>query len=187
MAQVDSENSTPMPAASTRRHFLSRAARVAGGGTVLALAIPLVLPAGTSAGSPDPIFAMITMHKKLQADWMRLNDQLDEAEFGDAAEGRGRRPTQLIRWRGYTIGDSEIDIRRETLLEAGQIEAATVEQEYLDAKARYQARYGPDLLGMSGTGFHRSAMTLSEASPQSSAMRNVWHTQSQPRQPASPL
>jgi hypothetical protein len=66
---------------------------VAAGGTVLALA---AVSAAADADSPDPIFAMIAMHKKLQAEWGRVNNQLDEAEFGDAAEGRSRRPTQLI-------------------------------------------------------------------------------------------
>src|SRR6266576_919898 len=35
---------------------------------------------------------------------------------------------------------TEIDIRRQTLLEAGEIDPTTIEQEYLDAKARYQTQ-----------------------------------------------
>jgi hypothetical protein len=50
MAQVNSENSTPMPVASTRRRFLSRAAGVAAGGTVLALA---AIPQAPAAGEAD--------------------------------------------------------------------------------------------------------------------------------------
>jgi hypothetical protein len=38
MAQVDSENSTAIPADPTRRRFLSNAAGVAAGGAILALA-----------------------------------------------------------------------------------------------------------------------------------------------------
>src|SRR5713226_1329331 len=41
-------------------------------------------------------------------------------------------------WRDYTIGASEIDTRRAQLLEAGEIDPATIEQEYLEANARYQ-------------------------------------------------
>lgn len=69
MAQVNPEISTPMPALSTRRRFLSQAAGVAAGGTVLALAtIPpaeaVVAPVGALA-SPDvdPIFALISRHR----------------------------------------------------------------------------------------------------------------------------
>ena len=49
MAQVDSENNTVMPAVQSRRRFLSQAAGVAAGGTVLALA---ALPPA-SAGADD--------------------------------------------------------------------------------------------------------------------------------------
>jgi hypothetical protein len=87
----------------------------------------------------DPIFAMIATHKTLNADWQRLYDQLDEAD-STAAEEHGWRPLELIRWRNYDIGASEIDTRRETLLEAGEVDTATIEQEYIDAKARYKAQ-----------------------------------------------
>ncbi len=50
-------------------------------------------------------------HKKLTADWQGLYDQLQEAEF-NAAKEHGHRPIELIHWRDYTIGASEIDIRR---------------------------------------------------------------------------
>jgi hypothetical protein len=82
---------------------------------------------------------MIATHKTLNADWQRLYDQLDEAEW-TAAEEHGRRPLELIHWRNHTIGASEIDTRRESLLEAGEVDPATVEEEYLDAKARYEAQ-----------------------------------------------
>jgi hypothetical protein len=64
---------------------------------------------------------------------------LDEAD-ADAAEEHGHRPIELIGWRHYTIGASEIDLRRQTLLEAGEIDAEMIEEEYLDAKARYKAK-----------------------------------------------
>jgi hypothetical protein len=67
MAQVDSENTTAMPVVSTRRRFLSQAAGVAAGGTVLALAtIPPALSAIAPAPSVDPVFALIAQHRAEQ-------------------------------------------------------------------------------------------------------------------------
>jgi hypothetical protein len=106
---------------------------------VLAAAGSVAMTTPAAATGPDPIFARIVTHKKLMADWQGLYDQLDEAEY-NAAKEHGRRPIELIHWRDYTIGASEIDTRRQTLLDAGEIDPATVEQEYLDAKARYQAQ-----------------------------------------------
>jgi hypothetical protein len=105
----------------------------------LAAAGSVVLTTPAATTGPDPIFARIATHKKLTADWQRLYDQLDEAEW-TAAKEHGNRPIELIHWRNYHIGESEIDRRRETLLEAGEIDRDTIEQEYLDAKARYQAQ-----------------------------------------------
>jgi hypothetical protein len=109
----------------------------------------MTTPAATTG--PDPIFARIATHKTLTADWQRLYDQLDEAEW-TAAQEHGRRPIELIHWRNYHIGESEIDIRRESLLEAGEVEPATVEQEYLDAKARYKAQVAAGLAWDKSTG-----------------------------------
>jgi hypothetical protein len=148
MTQADCVHSTPPTNAPTsRRRFLSTAAALAAGGAALGLAIPPALAAD------DPILAMIAVHKKLRAGWQEISDQLDEAEF-DAEKEHGRRPAALIHWRNYHIGGSEIDSRREQLLEAGEIDPATIEQEYLDAKARYHARVaaGPawdELTGLS--------------------------------------
>ncbi len=61
MAQVDSENSTALPAVSTRRSFLSQAAGVAATGTAIALA---ALPERAAA---DPVFALIETHKATEA------------------------------------------------------------------------------------------------------------------------
>jgi len=139
-----------MPVDETRRRFLSQAAGLAAGGTALALATIPPASAATApasplaSGEPDPIFAMIAMHKKLTADWQGLYNQLQKAEF-NAAKEHGHRPIALIHWRDYYIGASEIDTRRETLLEAGEIDPATVEQEYLDAKARYEAQVAAGL------------------------------------------
>jgi len=132
------------PVVPTRRHFLSQAAGVAAGGSVLALA---TISAAADAAAPvaslassgvDPIFALIADHRQLQAAWLGLCRELEEAEH-EASEEHGPRPIPLIHWRGYHIGGSEIEDRREQLLER-KIDSATVEQEYLDAKAREQTK-----------------------------------------------
>jgi hypothetical protein len=133
MAQVDSENSIAASAGLARRAFV---AALAGGATAAIVAPAAAL---ASADASDPIFAMIYTHKKLRAEWQALYDQLDEAD-AVAAEEHGRRPIELIHWRNYHVGASEIDNRRQTMLDAGEIDPATVEQEYLDAKARYKAQ-----------------------------------------------
>jgi hypothetical protein len=57
MAQVDSENSTAMPAVSTRRRFLSQAAAVTAGGAAFGVALPLPGSAAHGGQAPDPILA----------------------------------------------------------------------------------------------------------------------------------
>jgi hypothetical protein len=54
------------PVDPTRRHFLSQAAGVAAGGTVLALAIPAPAAANAPRGrsaNPDPVFGLIEAHR----------------------------------------------------------------------------------------------------------------------------
>ena len=59
-------NSITAPAVSTRRHFLSQAAGVAAGGTVLALATIPPVPAAAAPASPvDPVFGLIAAHKQI--------------------------------------------------------------------------------------------------------------------------
>jgi hypothetical protein len=70
---------------------------------------------------------------------MALYDKLDSASF-EAEKTHGRRPIGLISWRNYTIGDGEIELRRDNLLEEGQLDPDLVEKEYLDARARYEAQ-----------------------------------------------
>src|ERR1700682_4535106 len=109
-------------------------------GALCALAAgSVVMTTPAAAIGADPSFAMIASHKKLQAAWNELYDRLQEAEF-DAAKGHGNRPSALIHWRDYTICASEIDTRRAQLFEAGEIDPASFEQEYLDANARYEAK-----------------------------------------------
>jgi hypothetical protein len=105
----------------------------------LAAAGSVAMTTPVAAIGADPIFAMIASHKKLQAAWNELYDRLQEAEH-TAAQEHGWRPIALIHWRDYTIGDSEIDTRRAQLLDDGEVDPATIEQEYLDANARYEAK-----------------------------------------------
>jgi hypothetical protein len=120
-------------------------------GTAIAAAGTVALATPAASTGPDPIFARIATHKKLTADWQRLYDRLDESEWF-ASKEHGNRPIELIHWRHYHIGASEIDSRRESLLEAGEVEPATVEQEYIDAKARYQAQIAAGLAWDKTTG-----------------------------------
>jgi hypothetical protein len=121
-------------------------------GALCALAagsVAMTTPA--TAIDADPIFAVIVEHKKLTTDWQGPYEQLQDAEI-DAASEHGNRPGGLISWRDYTIGGYEIDTRRENLLEAGEIDPATVEQEYLDAMARYRAQMAAGLAWDERTG-----------------------------------
>jgi hypothetical protein len=68
---------------------------------------------------------------------VQLSVVLDEAQI-EAEKKHGRRPHELVEWRNYHIGDAEIDQRREALLEKGH-DPEVIEEEYLDAKARYEA------------------------------------------------
>ena len=74
MAQVDSENSTLMPAVSTRRRFLSQAAAVTAGGAAFATALPLPGAAGGSVQALDPILEAIEAHKVAHIKWVSWVD-----------------------------------------------------------------------------------------------------------------
>lgn len=69
MAQANTDHSTPMPAGATRRRFLSQAAAVAAGGSILALATCQPAPAIAAPMAPlasseaDPIFALIEEYR----------------------------------------------------------------------------------------------------------------------------
>lgn len=87
----------------------------------------------------DPIFALIERHAALKANWLKLSDDLEEAEYA-AREVHGNRPIALIAWRNYShIGGAEIDDRREEFLRLPGISPAKIEAEYRDAKARERA------------------------------------------------
>lgn len=71
MPQANSDNSTLMPAAQSRRRFLSQAAGVAAGGTVLALAtIPPASAAVAPASPLDPVFSFIEAHRTARAAYL---------------------------------------------------------------------------------------------------------------------
>jgi hypothetical protein len=61
MAQVDSENTTALPVATTRRRFLSDTAILAALPAAVALAIP------PAAAIHDPVYALIETHKAMTA------------------------------------------------------------------------------------------------------------------------
>ena len=63
MAQADFNNSTNAPVDQTRRGFLSNAASIAAGGTVLAMATTHPAPAIASQRVPDPILEASEGHK----------------------------------------------------------------------------------------------------------------------------
>jgi hypothetical protein len=156
MSQADSKLTTDVTG-STRRRLL---VVVAGGAAAAAFR-----PESTveiALHMDDSIFAMIENYKSLQATWLHLHDQLDEAE-SDAAKVHGRRPIPLIHWRHYHIGGSEIDDRRESLLQEGEISAEAIEQEYLDAKARYQAKLAAEIAWDERTGLAGKRKEFDEA------------------------
>jgi hypothetical protein len=61
MAQVDSENTTALPVATTRRRFLSTTATLAAGSAAVVLAIP------PAAAAYDPVYDAIEKHKMAYA------------------------------------------------------------------------------------------------------------------------
>jgi hypothetical protein len=85
-----------MPAVSTRRRFLSQAAGVAAGGTVLALAtIPPALAATAPASPLDPIFSLIERHRAASADYheaVRIEFAFEESRM----EGEKLRQYQIL-------------------------------------------------------------------------------------------
>jgi hypothetical protein len=104
-----------------------------------AAALPvLAVPAIAAATERDPIFAAIEHHLKSAAAWTEINSTLDIAEC-EAAKKHGLRPYELITWRDYLIGGSEIDQRRDALLCQPGTDRKQIEREYLDAKERERA------------------------------------------------
>jgi hypothetical protein len=142
-----------MTTTSTRRAIL------AGAAAIPALALPAIAkPARTptppegftsvidakgklwfKADEPDPIFAAIELHT-------RLEDEVDQLSTTIAAieDARPRsqfpRPNTLVSWRGYSaIGFTEIERRRDELLAEGKLRPETIESEYQTKKAEERA------------------------------------------------
>ncbi|UGY27184.1 hypothetical protein HU675_0010730 [Bradyrhizobium septentrionale] len=112
--------------------------------TVVATAVPTTSPLALSTSSADNfaapsqhVLAAIDRFRVASARWNSLYDELDRSE-ALVRQKIGHRPTALIHWRNYHIGGSGINSRREALIHQG-IDPVVVEQEYIDAKKRYQA------------------------------------------------
>ena len=93
MTQADSVHSTPptnTPVAQTRRRFLSTAASVAAGGTVLALAtMPPASAATAPAGLPDPVFGLIEAYRTVAAAYLVALEEQNALELiGDPSSDR---------------------------------------------------------------------------------------------------
>ena len=110
MAQADFNNSTTAPVDPTRRHFLSQAAGVAAGGTVLALATITPGPSTAAPATPldaskaspalrDAVVALRESHERLEAAKARFTaDDLKMAEWHELnPEPTNRRARK--RWR----------------------------------------------------------------------------------------
>jgi hypothetical protein len=88
-----------MPTAPTRRRFLSQAAGVAAGGTILALTtIPPAPATAAPAGLPDPVFSLIEAHRTARAAHLvaleeqnrldRIGDRRSDWIFDGGASGQ---------------------------------------------------------------------------------------------------
>jgi hypothetical protein len=118
------------PGTTTRRTVLTGIASVPA-----TLAVASTLAAGTAVASAT-VAAAIDRYKKADAESERAYDLWDEAESA-AGKKIGQRPTPMIRWRSFYIGEGEIEQTRDTLLERG-LDRNEIEAEYRDAKARYR-------------------------------------------------
>jgi hypothetical protein len=151
---------------------------LAGASVLPALAIPAI----AAATEPDPIFSAIEYHRKSFAAWIKDYETLDNAE-GEARTKHGNQPPGLITWRGYYIGGSEIDERREALLREPGVDRKQIEHEYLDAKERERANIRAGIEWDNATGIaplreqsecasdaeHTAAMTMARTKPRTPA------------------
>ena len=79
---------------------------------------------------PDPIFAAIAEHKSRRKEWARLEKEINNIQEAGNEKGRGR-PVELIAWRGYSIGNCEIDRTREEFLRQPGADPEQIEKESL--------------------------------------------------------
>jgi hypothetical protein len=96
---------------------------------------PKTRKAPANRAAIDPAFAAIAEHKARQKEWLRLHDELENAEHA-ARKTHGSRPESYIRWRGSAAGHEDIDSCREAFLGWPNADPEKIEKEYLDAKAR---------------------------------------------------
>jgi hypothetical protein len=87
----------------------------------------------------DPVAGAIAEVKRQERAVCRASNKLEDASEKGAERLGRRRPSELIDWRDYHIGGSEIKRTREWLLAEPDADAPTIEAEYADAKKRYRA------------------------------------------------
>ncbi|MBM3562728.1 MAG: hypothetical protein FJX48_06125, partial [Alphaproteobacteria bacterium] len=90
----------------------------------------------TTADVLDPFLSTLKEFESLERAYNRAATKLEEAE-SEAAERLGQdRPLELITWRNFFIGGSEIETRRQALLLEQGNDPEKIEAEYIDAKRR---------------------------------------------------
>lgn len=90
----------------------------------------------TTTDVVDPFLSTLKEFESLERAYNRAATKLEEAE-SEAAERLGQdRPSELINWRNYFIGGSEIETRRQALLSEQGNDPEKIEAEYIDAKRR---------------------------------------------------
>ncbi|MBG0801665.1 hypothetical protein IYW40_09225 [Methylocystis sp. H4A] len=100
---------------------------------------PTRAPTDPLTGASDFVVEAIAELKRRERAVCRASNKLEDASEKGAERLGRRRPVELIVWRDYHIGGSEIDRMRERLLAEPDADAATIEAEYADAKKRYRA------------------------------------------------
>src|SRR5258708_30670117 len=99
MAEVNSENSTAVPAVSTRRRFLSQAAGVAAGGTALALA---TIPPAAAVAAPANLLDPTKASPELRAAALSLDEAHERLKAAKA-----RFSADLIKVSEWTASNPE--------------------------------------------------------------------------------
>jgi hypothetical protein len=90
-----------------------------------------------SRAKVDPIFAAIEAHKRAVKQWTAIDTELDKKSIA-AGKKHGRRPTELIVWRDFYIGGTEIPARRDLFLSERTANRQLILAEYRDAMERYR-------------------------------------------------
>jgi hypothetical protein len=98
------------------------------------VAIPT--PAAASAVSLM-VSAAIDRYRTAEAASSEAYIEWDDAETA-AGKKHGHRPSELIHWRNYYIGASEIEDTRDRLLDLRyeKVDSSVIEEEYIDARKR---------------------------------------------------